>query len=126
MIDQLMEMRMRKNINTVEQAEIKTTIFYLWMGFILPAYCHDRFLNVVKTLLTDLQMSYRPPCWLHITTDSIPGIIASLKYWETKLSHRTVGEMIYHHCQAQNGPDTYSGPEGIETAINDMDDEQVA
>ncbi|SJL02420.1 uncharacterized protein ARMOST_05747 [Armillaria ostoyae] len=126
MIDQLMEMRMRKNINKVEQTEIKATIFYIWMGFILPAYCHDRFLNVVKSLLADLQMSsYRPPSWLHVTTDSIPGIIASLKYWETQLSHRTVGEMIYHHRQAQNGPNTYSDPEAIKAAIDDMDDEQV-
>ncbi|PBL02982.1 hypothetical protein ARMGADRAFT_1110668 [Armillaria gallica] len=33
--------------------------------------------------------------------------------------------MIYHHCQAQNGPNTYSDPEAIKAAIDDMDDDQV-
>ncbi|KAK0243185.1 hypothetical protein EDD85DRAFT_814167 [Armillaria nabsnona] len=128
MINELIVMRLRKHIDDAEEAEIKATIFYVWMGVVLPPYCHVRFMNVVKSLLRDLQTSsYQLPHWLHVAKDSIPGIVASLRYWDTQLSHRTVPEMLRRHRQFENSP--VNPPklklQDIKAEIDGMTDDEV-
>ncbi|KAK0444383.1 hypothetical protein EV421DRAFT_1800777 [Armillaria borealis] len=122
MINELIVMRLRKHIDDAEEAEIKATIFYVWMGVVLPSYCHVRY------LLRDLQTpSYQLPHWLHVTKDSIPGIVASLRYWDTQLSHRTVQEMLRRHRQFENSPVNLPNLhlQDIKAEIDDMTDDEV-
>ncbi len=146
MINELIVMRLRKHIDDTEEAEIKATIFYVWMGVVLPSYCHvrysdplksrvlslnnniSRFMTVVRSLLRDLQTpSYQLPHWLHVTKDSIPGIVASLRYWDTQLSHRTVQEMLRRHRQFENSPVDLPNLhlQDIKAEIDDMTDDEV-
>ncbi|KAK0230370.1 hypothetical protein IW262DRAFT_397327 [Armillaria fumosa] len=128
MINELIMMPLRKHTDGAEEAEIKATIFYVWMGVVLPPYCNVRFLNVVKSLLKDLQTSsYRLPHWLHVTKDSIPGIVASLRYWDAQLSHRTVQEMLRQHRQFENAPVNFSDSklQDIKAEIDNMTDDEV-
>ncbi|KAK0461720.1 uncharacterized protein EV420DRAFT_124965 [Desarmillaria tabescens] len=98
MVEELIALRERAH-DELEEVEIKATLLYIWMGAIIPSYCHVRFLKLVRSLLRDLSTSsFQPPHWLHVTEDSIPGIIVSLKFWLTQLSRETVQEMIHHHC----------------------------
>jgi hypothetical protein len=39
LLNELCEM---KKQSTVEATEVKTTIFYVYVGVVMPSYCHDR------------------------------------------------------------------------------------
>ncbi|KAK0206934.1 hypothetical protein DFS33DRAFT_1317984 [Desarmillaria ectypa] len=128
MINDLVVMRLHKQINVIEEAEIKATIFYVWMGVTLPSYCYVRFMNVVKSLLRDLQTSScQLPHWLHVTKDSIPGIVSSLRYWDTQLSRRTVREMLRRHRQFKNSPVNIPNLnlQDIKAEIDGMTDDEI-
>ncbi|KAG7447536.1 uncharacterized protein BT62DRAFT_1060778 [Guyanagaster necrorhizus] len=128
MIDELITMRLYKRDDGVQETEIKATIFYVWMGVALPSYCHVRFMNTVKFLLRELQTSScRLPRWLHVTKDSIPGIVASLRYWDTQLSFQTVQEMLRRHRRFERRPVNLPNLhlKDIKAGIDDMTDEEV-
>ncbi|KAK0461719.1 uncharacterized protein EV420DRAFT_1526820 [Desarmillaria tabescens] len=128
MINELIVMQLCKRTDGIEKAEIKATIFYVWMGVALPSYCHVRFMNIVKSLLRNLQTpSYQLPHWLHVTKDSIPGIVTSLRYWDTQLSQRTVQEMLHRHRQFENSPISLPNLnlQDIKAEIDTMTDDEI-
>ncbi|KAK0434477.1 hypothetical protein EV421DRAFT_1909374 [Armillaria borealis] len=50
-----------------EQVEIKATLFYSYVGIVMPDYCHKRFQMVVTELIGNLQRDRpRLPAWLHV------------------------------------------------------------
>ncbi|KAH8101280.1 hypothetical protein BXZ70DRAFT_935376 [Cristinia sonorae] len=86
-------------------AEIKATLFYIFIGIIMPSYCHKRFHQTVKDLIQNLENS--PPIlpsWLHIVDMSIPAILRSLHYWDSGMEKpsRTTPEMLKYHIFTKN------------------------
>ncbi|TCD64576.1 hypothetical protein EIP91_003904 [Steccherinum ochraceum] len=87
--------------------EIKATIFYTFLGVIVPPYCHRRFHALVKNVIERLQQS--PPllpAWIHVNADSIPGILRSLHHWDAGLANKTTKEMLRYH-------NSWEGPKDI-------------
>ncbi|TCD64568.1 hypothetical protein EIP91_003895 [Steccherinum ochraceum] len=83
-------------------AEIKATIFYTFLGIIVPPYCHARFHAVVQSATEKLQRTPPSlPSWLHVNTDSIPGLLASLRHWDKGLAYKTTKEVLKYHTQWQ-------------------------
>ncbi|KAK0491418.1 hypothetical protein IW261DRAFT_1621216 [Armillaria novae-zelandiae] len=77
MVEELIHLRERAH-DELEEVEIKATLLYIWMGVIIPSYCHARCRGL---FLRDLSTSsFQPPQSLHVAADSIPD------------------EMLHHHC----------------------------
>lgn len=68
-------------------------------------------MNVAKDL--QIRLAASPPnlpSWFHVLPESIPGIISSLKYWETSLGKKTVkGSLAMHNVPR--------GPSHIEDTV---------
>lgn len=61
-------------------------------------------MDVVKDLQTRLTADPADlPSWLHIQPESVPGIMSSLKYWETSLDKKTIKGSLAMH-KAPDGP----------------------
>ncbi|KAK0442712.1 uncharacterized protein EV420DRAFT_1752253 [Desarmillaria tabescens] len=81
-----------------EQVEIKATLFYSYIGIVMPDYCYQRFQMTVAQLIENLQRDQpRLPVWLHVNASSIPRIVNSLRHWSSDLSLKTSRGMLAVH-----------------------------
>ncbi|EIW52006.1 uncharacterized protein TRAVEDRAFT_53988 [Trametes versicolor FP-101664 SS1] len=84
------------------RAEIKATLMYSFCAAVMPGYCYDRLMTVVKDLTRELSKSPPAlPAWLHVEVNTIPVVLLALDYWTR--AQKTTRKMLANH--------TYMTPE---------------
>ncbi|KAL6301519.1 hypothetical protein BKA93DRAFT_796987 [Sparassis latifolia] len=64
--------------------EVCATIFYTYVGVVMPQYCHDRLQITIQNLLRRLsEEPPRLPFWIHVDPASIPRLLEALRFWST-------------------------------------------
>ncbi|KAH8101271.1 hypothetical protein BXZ70DRAFT_1007652 [Cristinia sonorae] len=101
MLDQLSQ----HNGPAKERLEIVATIFYVFIGVLMPPYCHER-LTKFLLRLGYLGCADSSCFWFAVSSqvhashsEAIPGILNSLNHWNTALNEKTVRGLLEH----QNG-----------------------
>ncbi|KAF8827058.1 hypothetical protein HHX47_DHR5000531 [Lentinula edodes] len=90
------------NAKTPLEEEILAALFYTYAGVVMPDKCAQRLQKTIQKAHDALTRSEPPtqlPSWIHIIPSSIPGLLASLKYWQTIVSSqsRTTRRMVQAH-----------------------------
>ncbi|KAH7922618.1 hypothetical protein BV22DRAFT_1070111 [Leucogyrophana mollusca] len=121
LINDLLE---RSDHDKITQVEIKATIFYVYVGIVMPSYCWDRLLDTIKKLIHLLSENSAPtslPSWLYVDASSKGPIIDALQYWATETTKSAAGFLRGHPGEA---PDIFSNPilhgPGISSEYKDM------
>ncbi|KII91875.1 hypothetical protein PLICRDRAFT_157310 [Plicaturopsis crispa FD-325 SS-3] len=85
--------------DAVSQVEIKATIFYTYLGVVLPSYCHERLravmLDIKARLLTDTPQLRRLPAWIHVDSESIPALLVIIDKWVS--ARKSTQLTLMHH-----------------------------
>ncbi|TCD63143.1 hypothetical protein EIP91_005902 [Steccherinum ochraceum] len=80
------------------KTETLATIFYIFIGVLIPPYCFAKFRTAVRLAIAKLQQS--PPTlppWLHVVADTIPSILDALHLWEKGITGKTIQGMLRAH-----------------------------
>ncbi|KDR73934.1 hypothetical protein GALMADRAFT_250621 [Galerina marginata CBS 339.88] len=65
--------------------EIQATLVYVYVGWIIPSYCHARLMAICASTKSSLLASPPDlPSWLHVDKNSIKPIIRALDFWMTE------------------------------------------
>ncbi|KDR74056.1 hypothetical protein GALMADRAFT_250787 [Galerina marginata CBS 339.88] len=72
-----------------KRLKLETTLFYLYMCLAVPDYCNEIIMNIAKDLSTSRLISDQLPRWLHISPNSVAGILEVLQYWSEPLQKST-------------------------------------
>ncbi|KAI0357689.1 hypothetical protein OH77DRAFT_1502792 [Trametes cingulata] len=77
--------------------EIKATLMYMFLAAVMPSYCYDRLLGVMRDLQQRLTTDSTPdlPSWIHLNKDAIPAVLHTLHYWLT--TEKSTKQMLAHH-----------------------------
>ncbi|KAK0213969.1 hypothetical protein IW262DRAFT_1300749 [Armillaria fumosa] len=82
--------------NKLREADIKATVLYTFKKF-------------MKALLKRLQESPpNLPAWIYISQETIPGIIDTLKYWDTKIPQKNTKDILRHLARTARTPAEHS------------------
>ncbi|TCD63142.1 hypothetical protein EIP91_005901 [Steccherinum ochraceum] len=83
-----------------EEAKTETlaTLFYVFLGVVIPPYCYEKFRGVVRIALATLQQSPpKLPAWVHVTANAIPSILDALRLWDAEIAGKTTEGMLQNH-----------------------------
>ncbi|TCD63146.1 hypothetical protein EIP91_005905 [Steccherinum ochraceum] len=98
----LLDSLIQKKHDPETQAEIQATLFYTYMGIIMPPYCYRRLQDTIDATITNLQKSPpKVPKWVHIVDEAIPGIINGLRYWQSCKTTKTTQGILQHHKMSE-------------------------
>ncbi|EIM87131.1 uncharacterized protein STEHIDRAFT_167970 [Stereum hirsutum FP-91666 SS1] len=108
----LLDELMNRSVLDENTIIIKATLFYAYVGVLMPDYCYTKWMSVVRDLRIRLALSPPDiPSWFHVSPDSVPGIISCFTYWEKGLTKKTAkGSLSMHinndapHHGADNMP----------------------
>ncbi|TCD64567.1 hypothetical protein EIP91_003894 [Steccherinum ochraceum] len=102
----LLDQLARAEKGTELRAELLATVLYVYLGVVIPPYCHTRFTEVVNVALVILERQpWRLPPWLHATDRSIAGMLETLTYWSNELEGKVPQGMLDHHRPQLDGED---------------------
>ncbi|KZP20325.1 hypothetical protein FIBSPDRAFT_789699 [Athelia psychrophila] len=81
-----------------ERLEIKTTIFYTYIGVVLPGYCFERLCHTIRDLKRRLQKTpFILPDWIHVDSSSAVRITQVLDLWLDLVGKKDVASMLQVH-----------------------------
>ncbi|KAI0366581.1 hypothetical protein BV20DRAFT_1124210 [Pilatotrama ljubarskyi] len=79
-----------------ERVEIKATLMYMFLAAVMPSYCYERLLAVMRDLQAQLLAeSLDLPAWIHLNKDAIPAVLWTLDYWLT--TQKSTRKMLAAH-----------------------------
>ncbi|EIW51999.1 uncharacterized protein TRAVEDRAFT_136302 [Trametes versicolor FP-101664 SS1] len=82
---------------------------YSFCAAVMPGYCYDRLMSVVRDLTHELSKSPPAlPAWLHVDANTVPEVLHALQYWTT--AQKTTRKTLAHHTYQE--PETHSGGDG--------------
>ncbi|KAI0329760.1 hypothetical protein GY45DRAFT_1279063 [Cubamyces sp. BRFM 1775] len=93
----------------IARAEVMATLMYIFCAGVMPSYCYNRLMDVVKEISSKLcEQPPALPSWLHVEAKSIPTILRALDYWinTEKSTRKMVAQMpagTAHEEWAQRG-----------------------
>ena len=68
-----------------DRIESLATIFYLYVGAVMPEYIFNRIQDTIETVIVTLHSGKTKVDWLHVYERHTPQLIASLESWRGKL-----------------------------------------
>ncbi len=80
--------------NEENRTELLATIFFLYVGAVMPKYIFDRIQDTIARVIAILRSGEGKVDWLHVYERDTPQLLASLKSWRGKLkSMYSAGEV---------------------------------
>ncbi|KAF7976940.1 hypothetical protein HWV62_5363 [Athelia sp. TMB] len=95
---------MSKKTPETERLEIRTTLFYMYVGAVMPGYCWERLHNMMKELKRRLQATpVLLPDWIYVDYNSAANITVGLDFWLNLVGKRDTASMLQVHTVESPG-----------------------
>ncbi|KAL0952807.1 hypothetical protein HGRIS_007032 [Hohenbuehelia grisea] len=73
-----------------DRLEVQTTLFYSYVGWVLPSYCEKRLMSAIHSLITGLAQSpHKLPEWIHLNQAAVQPVLRTLRFWYTDKTMKT-------------------------------------